>query len=277
MKKTLFSFFFISISLIAVNIILTSSAAGRATAANSGNTGAPSEPTTCRNCHGSGFGTTVAITVKDTSGSSITEYTPGDTLEVEVKVNHTGRPSKFGFQVVSLNSSNRSVSDWINPSNNTQIATAGNRTYAEHDGKSSSSTFSSQWVAPAKGSGSITFYAGGAAVNNNGSTSGDGGATTSFSLNEKIAASVEELAAQAQLSLFPNPVTYTINAQLANPAKKYTTIEIRDLAGRLVFQKALKAGSQIAQFDVESLQKGQYIAILKEQNELLHQMKFLKL
>ena len=65
MKKTILSIFFSSIVLIGFNIVLTSSSRGRASDANSGNTGAPNETTTCRSCHGTGFGTTVAITIKD--------------------------------------------------------------------------------------------------------------------------------------------------------------------------------------------------------------------
>ena len=149
MKKTLLSLFSLSIVLITTNVFLTSSSGGRANAANSGNTGAPSETTTCRNCHGAGFGTTVSITITDTSGSVVTDYLPGDTLDVEVQVEYTsGTPSKYGFQIVSLNSINNGINDWILPASNTRIASAGSRTYAEHKGVSSDSIFKSKWVAP---------------------------------------------------------------------------------------------------------------------------------
>jgi hypothetical protein len=39
------------------------------------------------------------------------------------------------------------------------------RQYAEHAGKSVSNSFNTQWTAPASGTGPITFYGAGAAVN----------------------------------------------------------------------------------------------------------------
>lgn len=278
MKKTLLSFFVLSLSLISLNILLSSSSNGRAFFANSGNTGAPSESTTCRSCHGTGFGTTVSVTVKDTSGNSVSQYKPGDTLDVEFKVNtSSGFPSRYGFQAVTLTSSNGAYNNWDSPSSNTRKASVGTRSYVEHNGTSSTSTFNSKWVAPTAGTGTITFYVGGAAVNNNGSTGGDGGNTTSLSLTENLTTSIEEISTKDDAKIYPNPVYDEMRIQFKNPTKKKTDIEITDVSGRLLLEQNIASdGNEYTSVNVSGLERGLYIMIVRSQGRLVYQSKFLK-
>jgi len=143
---------FTGLFILFLGFIFTSNSSGRATAAGAGNTGAP------------GYG--VAFNV--VSG---------------------GTPAGYGFQATALDGSNNKAGDFSNPIAGTQIATAGAREYAEHVGVSPMGAYGWQWTAPAAGTGSVTFYGIGNAVNGTGNTSGDVGNTVpvTITLTEGVA------------------------------------------------------------------------------------------
>lgn len=279
MKKTLLSIFTLSLVLVSTKVILSSSSGGRAFAANSGNTGAPNETTTCRNCHGSGFGTTVSISITDSSGAAVTEYIAGDTLTIEVDVNTTsGSPSRYGFQIVSLDSNNGTYNNWTAPSSNTRIASAANsRSYAEHNGKSTSSSFSTKWVAPAKGTGKITFYAGGAAVDNNGRTTGDGGNTTTLTLAEINSTGLNQINSSSVVLLHPNPALDNISLKFNEPIKPNSLVKIYDQNGKLLMDKAVAVeGDNTFNLSIDQLPSGLYFISVNEEGNMLFESKFVK-
>lgn len=260
MKKSVrISFLFILFGM-ASSLILSSSSNGRAFAANSGNTGAPGESQTCRSCHGTGFGATVNLVVKNSNGFPVTEYVPNTTYTVEASVNNSsGTPQRYGFQMVSLLSGNAAYNAWSNPSSNTRIANAGGRSYAEHAGKSVSNTFTADWTAPAAGSGTVSFYMGGAAVNNNGNTLGDGGNTTFFQLTEGQSTSVEENANNWKFSTYPNPVVDQLNVILEGEKQGNVQILIRDAFGKKVLsEQRTMGGYGSLSFDLSDFENGIY-------------------
>lgn len=260
MKKSIFYTFSLILLGIGTSTLLSSSSNGRAFAANSGNTGAPGESQTCRSCHGTGFGTTVQIVVKNLNGFPVNEYLPNSTYIVEATVNtSSGSPQRYGFQLVSLLSGNAAYNAWSNPSSNTRIASAGARSYAEHAGKSVSSLFSAQWTAPSSGSGSVTFYMGGAAVNNNGNNLGDGGNTTSLVLPEGQATSIDEYANNWRFSFYPNPVIDQLNIALEGEKQGDVQVVIKDVLGKEVMAaQRLVLGNSVETFDLSGLDNGIY-------------------
>lgn len=168
------------VMLITASIAVSANSGGRATVANSGNTGAPGESVVCGTCHATStaFGDISAqMDVIDGLGMPATLLIPDQVYTITITVLHTGAPAGFGFQATVLDQDNRSVGTLSNPSSNTQFAQttgADGRAYAEHNGVSPSNTFSFDWTAPT-GTGVITFYVTATAVNGNGATSGDGG------------------------------------------------------------------------------------------------------
>ncbi len=239
MKKTIYTLFFGSLLFVGGSILLTSSSNGRAFAANDGNTGAPGEGQTCRSCHGGGFGTTVSITLKDSTGFPVSDYVPGKVYDVDVSINTTGTAQRYGFQMVTLTGNSIPYNAWSQPSANTRIASAGQRDYAEHRGKSMTNSFSTKWTAPVAGTGDIVFYAGGAAVNNDGSTSGDGGNTTSLTISEDVSTSVTEFSIADKLVLYPNPAEEKLFIQNSNSESLIGMIRIIDLSGKLIEEQSL--------------------------------------
>ena len=185
-------------SALALGFLLMSNSGGRATTQNWGNTGAPGDQEqspgvawTCQTCHNGPIQTTIMIEVFEAGTSmAVTDYLPGVTYDVKVTVDDVNNDAAgYGFQIVSLIDDDESdVNGWSNPGTGVQIATAGEtgRSYAEQAGTQDLGTFDVQWTAPAEGSGNVTFYAAGTAVNRAQGNSGDGGANTSVTLEENV-------------------------------------------------------------------------------------------
>lgn len=207
---------FIFLGLIST-LALLGNKNGRASQAQRGNTGAPGDetqggqPKTCISCHNQGpIVASLAISVLDSAGNSVTQYIPGRGYTARVSINASGNGlNGYGFQMIGLRDSNNSDLDGftdVNP-NNYKIATIpGGRTYAEHNNISATNTFDVKWTAPVSGTGSVTFYAAGNGVNSNGGTGGDGSGFSTLKLSEFSTASQSPEALQASLSVYPNPI-----------------------------------------------------------------------
>lgn len=260
MKKTIYTLFFGSILFIGGSTLISSSN-GRAFAANDGNTGAPGETTTtCRTCHGGGFGTSLSITVKDSTGFPITSYVPGRVYDVDVAVNTTSAAQRYGFQMVTLTSNSIPYNAWSQPSANTRIASAGQRSYAEHRGKSTTSSFSTKWTAPVSGTGDIVFYAGGAAVNNDGSTSGDGGNINSLTIQEDMSTNITELSFDNLITFYPNPAIDVLFMNNMSQENLTGFVRVMDLKGQVVIENQLNINSNSKEeMNVGQLDAGIYM------------------
>lgn len=157
-------------------------------------TGAPSAgggmESTCSSCHSSGsanFGEpqvnwNIAQTL---GGPNVTRYVPGETYFVTVSVStEMGSPAAYGFQSVFLKTTDNTQAGTLSGFDaNSQPATNGDRTYAEHNKRTPSGTWNFQWTAPAAGSGDVRIYSVGNSVNNAGGSSGDSGSTMSTIVN----------------------------------------------------------------------------------------------
>ncbi|MFY7971467.1 MAG: choice-of-anchor V domain-containing protein [Flavobacteriales bacterium] len=183
-------------AIVSAYIVLTSSSNGRATAANTGNTGAPNESSTCANCHSGGvFGvTTVSIQAFQVGTTTpVTSYLPGTAYDMRVTVTKTsGTPVGYGFQMTALTTpGNLPQSGYSNLASNVKqkLITTGTytgRTYVEHNGVTNNNQFNFRWTAPATGVGAIRFYASGVCVNGNGGTGGDNAGVTTLTLTQAI-------------------------------------------------------------------------------------------
>lgn len=138
---------------------------------------------TCSNCHSGGtYNPTTTITLLS-GANSVTSYVPGASYTLQIKVTSASGAPKYGFDAMCVTSTTHAnVNGWpATMPTGTKKTTVSSRTYVEQSsaqtatGTSPSSykTFSFTWTAPAAGTGSVTFYAAGLAVNGTGSTSGD--------------------------------------------------------------------------------------------------------
>ncbi len=259
----IFSFF--------VLLIFQSVSAGRAFSGGQDRTGSPgSLSSTCNACHsvaGAFTNPQIALSIKDLTGNTVTSYIPGDTFEIEYSITSGGTPSGYGMQSVFLNSSNTNSGDLISTSTaNTQLASISNgREFIEHSGRSSTGVFRGQWVAPTTGTGTVSIYSVGIAVNGS-STSGDNVTpSTKVDLTEAVVGSTEKLAdfsSEYQIFPVPNNGVFSIknngNAGIAD-------IRIINTQGQLIFSKSSFVENDTnIDFDLNELIRGIYfVEILK--------------
>lgn len=281
-----FRFIYTFSSLLFLAFLFTSSSGGRAGAANWGNTGAPGDqtltggtPRTCISCHGSSTSIQVDlnIDIRDSDNNSVNDigYIPGETYTVEVDINTTmGSPVGFGFQMLALNAplneDGSEVSDWQAISSNVKVSSAANtgRTYVEHSGVGSNSTFQMSWTAPDDLEGEVTFYSCGNGVNDNGSTSGDNAACNTLVLQQNVTSSSEDLAAIAlQMKAFPNPASDRVNLEILAIQSGTYQIQVFNAVGQRVYQNqvSLISGENQESIDLSNLSQGVYT--LQVQNE----------
>jgi hypothetical protein len=272
--KLKFIYTIFSLSFLA--LVFMSNEAGRADSQGKGNTGAPGDetigvtPRTCVSCHNSSatIQMTLGIEVLDASGMATDKYMPGQTYRVRVTNEvASGTPMGYGFQIVCLNApqdvNGANEAAFSNPSDNAKIAIASSngRQYAEHDTMSDTNVFEVDWTAPETGTGPVTFYSCGNAVNNNNMNSGDGAACNVLELAEEAVSSTVETASGIKILLYPNPVRDEMKVQLTSDIAAEFNMEIFDTQGRLMISKMITfdAGENNYFYTVNSLSKGTYL------------------
>lgn len=139
--------------LLAVGgILLSSFAAFYPTGAPAGVTGSPGDGSNCSSCHGTAATTTTGWI---TSNIPVAGYTPGQSYQITATNNMTGS-GQYGFEVSPQNNAGTLLGT-LTAGTNSKLVGSGK--YVTHS--SSSSTIKSwtfSWVAPAAGTGIVTFY-----------------------------------------------------------------------------------------------------------------------
>ncbi|MFK7773669.1 MAG: choice-of-anchor V domain-containing protein [Saprospiraceae bacterium] len=277
--RIIYTFF----ALMVGAFLFLSNAGGRASSQSEGNTAAPNDNgmgnRTCQTCHNNGsFGVTPTLEITNAAGTVITDnFDPGETYNVKMTVDATGSPAGYGFQIVALNAAagadGTPVNTWANGSANVQVATLGTgRQYAEQSALSSSNEFTMEWTAPADGT--VTFYYGGNATNDNGNTNGDNAIMGSMSLDANPN-SINELEKILALDIFPNPVSDVLNLRTNAQTTDTYDLQLFDQNGRQVSTERLMipSGENIAPIEVTNLPMGIYNLILSDgKNQIAKKM-----
>jgi len=232
MRKTLF----FTATIIGC-IILLSNNAGRGRVSGNPATTSPGESGQfCGTigCHfGQNFNPDLVISLLDNQGNKVTEYVPGDVYTVTMEINHTGFPGGYGFQIVSLkDSDNTGINKWVDiPAGIHDVSLLG-RQYLEQNSRLPFDSIPLSWEAPQEGTGSVTFYGVGNAVNGNGNSSGDGADTSFLRIIEAEISSISSLEDQGtSISLFPNPCQSNL---FVDSKMNFDQINIFDQQGKRV-------------------------------------------
>ncbi len=231
--------FYTFVALVGLYFLLESKAGGPATQQNLRVTGAPGEGT-CgdMNCHTAGsFQPTVSMSLFD-GGNLAIKYEPGKTYTLKI-INSpiSGSPVSYGFQAVALNASNAQAGAWSNGAlpASTQTKTIGGKSYIEHSEPHPTGVFELPWVAPAAGTGAITFYAASVATNNNLQVTGDGMAKNTLVIQESGVSSTSEASQElATLEVRPNPVADMLNLRITSLVSGPHKIHIYDPTGAML-------------------------------------------
>lgn len=268
----------LSLSLFAVYVWL-GNASGPGAVQGQDRTGSPVSPGYCgvSGCHtGGNFNTEVALLLLDANEDTITEYTPGEQYRLRISITAQGAEG-YGFQAVALDSANDGAGEFGDAGTGTQITTISGRQYFEHSSRSSASSFEIDWTAPASGSGEVSFYAAGNAVNANFSNFGDDPDTTSLVITESLPSNLNaQQAEQVQLQVYPSFVQSEVFSRWSKDVKA-EQLTISDLTGRIYRQeKIINQPTAELNIPVYDLPGGIYFVRLLT-NEGFQTQKFMKL
>ncbi len=115
--------------------------------------GSPGDGANCTQCHG-GTATTTAGLI--TSNIPVTGYVAGQTYQITATNNIAGS-GKYGFEVSPQNAAGTQLGKLV--AGTGSVLLAGGTKYITHSSASSSTkTWTFSWIAPAAGSGQVTFY-----------------------------------------------------------------------------------------------------------------------
>jgi len=229
-------------------------------------TNAPGSSGNCSACHGgtANLGGDIAITVLDKStASAATQYTPGKTYTIGIKMG--GTSIKKGFQATVINSSNAGIGTMSGNSTGTSIYTSGNRSICGHN-TPGLGVWYVDWTAPAAASGTVTIYASGVVSNSNGSDNGDQVVKTSLSFPATASSNINSLANSTSFSVYPNPASHEIKFS-SNVSK----VTIMSQNGKVVF-----SGKNIDHVNIENLSNGLYFVNAIAENQTAICKQFIK-
>ncbi|WP_320815662.1 choice-of-anchor V domain-containing protein [Flavobacterium sp.] len=237
-------------------------------------TGSPVSSSTCTACHSGGsYSPSISLNITDNGGNAVTDYTPGQEYNLSFQITSAnGTPAGYGMQATALLTNNAAAGTFTTPSLNAQIIPVSSRSYFEHNARSVTPNFTSKWTAPSVGTGAVTFYFVGNAVNGNGGTSGDQPTpATTLTLNETL--STSDFVFQKNIKLEQNPIKEALKI---NFTENYETIalEIFDISGKSIFNKTYSNVSNIEE-DL-NIQSGIYFIKLKNENNLNASLKLIK-
>jgi hypothetical protein len=238
MKRN-FTLFLLTISV--GSFALLSHHNGVAEEQNKDRTGAPGSSQPCTHCHSptTSFNASSVISILDIEGNEISEYIPGIEYDVEFIVSASGA-SAYGFQATSVLANGSNAGEFFNPGTNVQLEAVGSRHIVEQSNQHVSGVFTTSWMAPETGSGSIGFYMAGLAVNLGSGNNGDSHHATALSLTEGINDGVSTTTSNEmnQPIITDNGINWT------SPTSG--TFEVYDLSGKLFYSTHLSTNEDLS-------------------------------
>ena len=214
-------------------------------------TGSPLSPGYCNDCHSGGnFATNVRMALIDPDGDTISEYVPGAAYTLRVQVLGEGA-SGYGFQAVALNSDNSGAGSYGAAPDGMQVTTVNGVEYPEHSSRAEDGLFEIEWTAPEEGSGPISFYVAGNAVNGNFDISGDQADTTMVVVEEAVVSSAKDQLVEAfKLQIGPNPVQDYLQVQWDSKVVQPEQLRIVNSIGQVLKAYDLQSFDRLDQMEV---------------------------
>ncbi len=240
-------------------------------------TGSPVSQGFCSQCHNGGsFGTDVQVFLTDVNGDTISEYVPETAYTLKVTVIGEGA-ARFGFQSVALDASEGATGAYGAAADGSQVSSVGGRDYFEHSAPSTSGEWEIEWTAPSSGTGPITFYAAGNAVNGNFDTSGDQPDTTALTIAESQTSSLDvRQLTNIQLHLAPNPALEYISIRWSNEVVNPHSLRIINTAGQILVEREISGADQEISQTLTDFPSGIYVVQISAQ-EGFQSKRFVKL
>ncbi len=273
MKRPLIIF---STVLCGLYILLSSNAAGPATAGNGIRNGAPGSNGTCSACHGGGAGTTtaaIALKEKATGTAANGVYKPGVVYTVTISGNNASL-AFFGFQVTAVKGTVQ-AGTFSNVGADKHIANVSGLQLVEHSTSLAKTNgqyeASFDWTAPVAGTGTVTFNGIINGVNKDNNTGGDKSSNTvALNLTEQTTTGIAENKYLKSLKVFPQPATDMLHISSEDLKEGRYTLTVYDLNGKALWQNDYRSKGRTMQTTVplQRLAAGTYFLSIKGEEQL---------
>ena len=253
------------------SMVFSSYTNGPASGGAGNHTGSAGSSANCSGggCHTSNTTATTGVVFisEPSSTTPVTAYVPGHTYQLNIGATNTSTAlSRFGYQVSSVKTAATSTQAGTLTAGTGSHATtiSGTLKVLEHSSPLAALSTgvygtTGTWVAPAAGTGSVTFFAMVNVVNFNGSESGDAPNATTATITEKPT-SVGSIENTLSLTAFPNPATNVLNVKIAGGKASQYKVAIYDMLGRTMQQQTINA--QEATINTSALATGHYVAVV---------------
>ncbi len=193
-----------------------------------GKTGAPGE-NNCTQCHTGSPSTNNTIITHDLQTGDL--YTPGNTYSITITNGANGQEN--GFQITAKDAAGNTAGEFMA---NTDVQIQDNGQYATHKGSSTSlNAWTVDWVAPAEGTGEVTFYAATNAGNGNGTTAGDQVTLGSTTVQEAALVGTPDLLNKPNIQVYPNPLSSTEQITIKTPLEGNAHLSLYDVKGQRIY------------------------------------------
>jgi len=252
---------FILSGLIVAGIFLDlnyQTATGNSSGAPSGNTGSPGDGgNTCARsgCH-SGGPAVGAQVASITSNIPANGYVPGETYEMTATMSNGG--VKFGFSVSPQDVQGNLLGTLVATS---ATAINGSGKYITHTPSSNSGSGTKSWtfgwIAPAAGTGAVTFYGAFNFANNALGSSGDVIVSAAQTFEENTSTGISEQAL-ASVEIFPNPAQGEINIRLSD-VDEVIMVSMFAIDGRKVISEQFTTGDIKLNLAAKNINAGLYV------------------
>jgi hypothetical protein len=223
-----------------------------------GYTGSPLDGLNCTNCHG----ILPAGNISGWVSSNIPDegYIPGETYTITVAA--IGIVAvKMGFQITAENQAEKAGTFLITDPERTQLkgSTTVTHTVAGTEVTSLPATWTQDWIAPASGTGEITFYAAVNQTNNDNSANNDLIYLSTLTAAE-ASVGIDEYYDELILQISPNPFTSSTTLSYTLDRPENIRFTVYNLQSQIVYkvQEEREKGEQQLQWKADGLPAGLY-------------------
>lgn len=205
-------------------------------------TGSPGDNSmSCTQCHSG-----TALNSEDwiTSNIPASGYVPGQTYTITLNATHESQ--KFGFEATVESVGGMKTGQLlITNGNETKLVNNDNAVTHTSGGTvgNNGRTWNFDWVAPAEGSGMVTFYAAVNASNSNSGTSGDVIYLTQMTA-EEVNTGLYEIF-HPEVTVYPVPAVDYVNIDITNPGA-VISINLFSATGALISQETIDAVGKLS-------------------------------
>lgn len=191
----------------------------------------------------------------------------GTTVTIDVTVSEPDI-TRYGFQMIALDSNGDSVGEWVNDEANgigTQFAQGIDFVNHFMIPEMNSGTWTVEYVVPEDNVGEVTFYAAGVAADGSLDPTGDNSYSTSTTSEWVMGSGIVEHA-NRQLEVYPNPSSDFIRLSHDFASSDFSQVKIFNGSGEVMQSVPNYQGEKI---DVSQLAAGVYVVQLQSEDNFI--------